>query len=432
MRSRILVATSVALFIVLTPVIAFQQHMRTSRFPTQGGSTTAAHLDKNSFRALWSYPRFPTRHFPILNAALPAATSATLLPKPKLRYSSSDWLVNLRTILSSKILWRIRSHLAATTSVAILVALLRIIEVLPRNRPLLEGSPHSLLGGALSLMLVFRTNAAYDRWWEARKTLGLMRASSREAARCCGGFIHDHAHRVRIASLIAVFPELLRLQVTNRPRAAHTEGASNACTAAGVGAGDMESIMQAQHRALQCNCILGAAVKQAFNENKEYDCDGDGFNDPNIKKAQPLSLHASLQLSVERKLLEDQVQSLARCLGVCERIRAAPVPYSYSRHTSRFLSVWIATLPLVLPAPPAALPFLVAFVAWALLSIEEIGHIIEEPFNMPFTSTPGEPRTSLDMEVIADLIVIEVISMVPELAAVKCDRRDDQTCEALF
>nr|WP_255577379.1 bestrophin family ion channel [Elizabethkingia sp. JS20170427COW] len=35
-------------------------------------------------------------------------------------------------------------------------------------------SIHSLLGFVLSLLLVFRTNTAYDRWWEARKQWGAL------------------------------------------------------------------------------------------------------------------------------------------------------------------------------------------------------------------------------------------------------------------
>ena len=31
---------------------------------------------------------------------------------------------------------------------------------------------HSILGFVLSMLLVFRTNTAYDRWWEGRKTWG--------------------------------------------------------------------------------------------------------------------------------------------------------------------------------------------------------------------------------------------------------------------
>jgi len=69
-------------------------------------------------------------------------------------------------------------------------------------------------------------------------------------------------------------------------------------------------------------------------------------------------------------------------LGKCERILKSPVPLSYSRHTSRLLSIFCATLPLALVSKfgdwtVAAM----LMVAWGLFAIEEIGHFIEEPFS---------------------------------------------------
>src|SRR5690348_13225232 len=41
---------------------------------------------------------------------------------------------------------------------------------------------HSLLGFVISLLLVFRTNTAYDRWWEGRKLWGQLVNVSRNLA----------------------------------------------------------------------------------------------------------------------------------------------------------------------------------------------------------------------------------------------------------
>ena len=43
-------------------------------------------------------------------------------------------------------------------------------------------SIHSLLGFVIGLLLVFRTNTAYDRWWEGRKILGALVNTSRNLA----------------------------------------------------------------------------------------------------------------------------------------------------------------------------------------------------------------------------------------------------------
>jgi putative membrane protein len=44
------------------------------------------------------------------------------------------------------------------------------------------GMMHSLLGLVISLLLVFRTNTSYDRWWEGRKLLGALTNVSRNFA----------------------------------------------------------------------------------------------------------------------------------------------------------------------------------------------------------------------------------------------------------
>jgi len=57
------------------------------------------------------------------------------------------------------------------------------------------------------------------------------------------------------------------------------------------------------------------------------------------------------------------------------------VPLTYSRHTSRSLTLWCGTLPLVLVdmLGLAALPAM-AGLCWCLFGIEELGHLIEQPF----------------------------------------------------
>lgn len=112
------------------------------------------------------------------------------------------------------------------------------------------------------------------------------------------------------------------------------------------------------------------------------------------------SLDTRLQLVEMGRL----VDALVNALGGCERILRTPIPLSYSRHTSRALSLWCGTLPLVL-APLlgwAALPAM-AVLCWTLFGIEEIGHLIEQPFlemqsragsdsELTLTFAPTEPQ----------------------------------------
>ena len=69
--------------------------------------------------------------------------------------------------------------------------------------------------------------------------------------------------------------------------------------------------------------------------------------------------------------MEQLVGELVNCLGMAERILLTPVPASYSRHTSRFLSLYTLTLPFVLVHELELITVpAVAAICWTLFSIE--------------------------------------------------------------
>lgn len=66
--------------------------------------------------------------------------------------------------------------------------------VLPFTAPSL---PLTLFGSALVLFLGFRSNSAYQRWWEARGLWGLMINASRSLARQARNFLPDEADELK-------------------------------------------------------------------------------------------------------------------------------------------------------------------------------------------------------------------------------------------
>src|SRR5688572_25744199 len=65
---------------------------------------------------------------------------------------------------------------------------------------------HSLLGFVISMLLVFRTNTAYDRWWEGRRQWGTLVNNSRNLAIKLASFFPDDASsRKYFAQLIPTF-----------------------------------------------------------------------------------------------------------------------------------------------------------------------------------------------------------------------------------
>merc|ERR1719327_41768 len=100
----------------------------------------------------------------------------------------------------------------------------------------------------------------------------------------------------------------------------------------------------------------------------------------------------------ERVAMLDLVAKLSTSIGACERLVQTPVPLSYARHTSRFLSLWCLTLPFVLvPKSGFIAAPVMALATWALFGIQEIGNWIEEPF-----------RGSLKLGVLCDTVFKDV------------------------
>ena len=85
--------------------------------------------------------------------------------------------------------------------------------------------------------------------------------------------------------------------------------------------------------------------------------------------------------SRERLALLGMIDRLSRSIGECERIVQTPVPLNYARHTIRFLTMWLLTVPLAVCGEIGlATGPVVGMLAWALFGIYEIGVVIEDPF----------------------------------------------------
>ena len=93
--------------------------------------------------------------------------------------------------------------------------------------------------------------------------------------------------------------------------------------------------------------------------------------------------------SNKNRTFEDLLHHLSCVVANCERIVKQPVPLSYARHLSRFLSLFMYSLPLILipslgwlTVPTMAVTF------WAFVSIQEMACFIEEPFNAEIQILP--------------------------------------------
>ncbi|KAJ1632443.1 Bestrophin, RFP-TM, chloride channel-domain-containing protein [Pavlovales sp. CCMP2436] len=134
------------------------------------------------------------------------------------RYTTSSlWIHSMRTLPSSSVLRGVRAPVIASIVWAFAMAALNAVTHfnVPCSRP------HTLLSWALALLLVFRTNSSYNRFWEGRKIWEKLLNRSRDLVRMSTvyrGAIGLRRLR-RIACLVTAMPGALREHMRGRPRA---------------------------------------------------------------------------------------------------------------------------------------------------------------------------------------------------------------------
>ncbi|GBF91181.1 hypothetical protein Rsub_04850 [Raphidocelis subcapitata] len=267
--------------------------------------------------------------------------------------SNRRYLHHLSTLAASRIVRGVLPPVMVVSAFATFVSVYhwlhaagRLAECLP-PLPVVPVEPFQLTSFALALLLVFRTNAAHARWHEAR---------------CVFGRINDAARDVW-RQVLAVFPR-------DRPSARAAVG-----------------------RWLVAYCY---AAKWALREEGRQRAELEGWMPPRELDALMASkdapqfailvlshtLRAHLAGQQLVKLMES-IGSMMYDLSSCNRILTTPIPLSYTRHTTRFMVLWLLLLPLALWAKCGwgCVPT-VALVSLALLTIEAIGVSLEEPFTI--------------------------------------------------
>jgi len=279
----------------------------------------------------------------------------------------------------------VSSHLLANALFAVLVYSLYLqVPALTACAKMLSPTGHSLAGAALSLLLVFRTNSAYARVYDARCIWGQLTNTIREMSRLThtnmNGLDREHA-----LMLTGVLPTVMLNHLQSHDdkyRNTQWSDAQKGVLTVMLSEHDFKCIMAARNRPMALCKMIGAVYRSWYSnvdglkklwfnkgKNEELTDDERALMAANVQAAR---LHQERQLEV-----------ISNCYGACERIVRSNVPASYSRHLSRFLSVWCFTLPIVLVNSlqwmmiPA-----VTLICWGLFAIEEVGHVVEDPFNV--------------------------------------------------
>lgn len=238
--------------------------------------------------------------------------------------------------------------------------------------------------------MAFRTNSAYDRFWDARGYWAKTSAICRSLAIGCVWHLRPHAPRAvaKLERLLVAFPDVL----------AYT------CLL-----GVRKAILPLEEWELLYGETLNDGAEKLVGSNKaKKDGDDDNANDLKEKMIAldpaTVILHKMNQClheaSYETKnppaifnfylsTMGTEISLLSDALSGCEKIVQTPVPLSYSRHTSRFLTMWCGFLPFAIVEDLGWLSLpVMGIISWLLYGLEEIGHLIEQPF-VPVTDRPS-------------------------------------------
>lgn len=217
---------------------------------------------------------------------------------------------------------------------------------------------HNLLGFVLSLLLVFRTNTAYDRWWEGRKLWGSLVNNSRNLAMKLNAYLNvdDTTSRQQLARLIIAYANTLKKHLRGEQVRLELDSEEHL---------ELAAINSNHHVPNQIAALLFKKINRLYKEGK-------------ITGEQLLALNPELM-------------SFAEICGACERIKNTPIPYSYSAFVKKFIFFYVMTLPFgfVFSLGYYVIP-VVAFVFYVLASLELIAEEIEDPFDGDANDVPTE------------------------------------------
>jgi putative membrane protein len=222
---------------------------------------------------------------------------------------------------------------------------------------------HSLLGFAISMLLVFRTNTAYDRWWEGRKLWGqLVNVSRNTAVKMAAMLPDDAVTRSFYARLIGEFAAELRRHLLLEKTRMEMDSDPHP---------EIPDFDQSKHVPAQVALLMQRRAQRLYQEGH---------------------ISGEQLITVDKEL----VQYMEIC-GACERIKNTPIPYSYSSFIKKFIVVYVFTLPfgVAFSLGYLAIP-VVMFIFYVMASLELIAEEIEDPF--------GDDANDLPMRRLATVI----------------------------
>lgn len=218
-------------------------------------------------------------------------------------------------------------------------------------------SMHSLLGIVLGLFLVFRTNSAYERWWEGRKLWGGLVNSTRNFSLKLNAYISTECHdeRAWFARMTSNFTFAMKEHLRNGVQFNQLD----------LTPAENDLVQKVKHRPNKIAALLYDRVN---------------------------ALYVSKKITGDHLInLDKELKEFIDLIGACERIKNTPIPYSYTMYIKKFIFIYLITLPFgfVTTSEYMTIP-IVTLVAFVLLSVELIAEEIEDPFGRDVNDLPTD------------------------------------------
>lgn len=308
-----------------------------------------------------------------------------------INYNSKNWLEAIGHFRRSYV---IRRTVRMVFIVGLFTTFLAIVDWMFHNHPEMvplefsieiEPSVFTLLGIFLSLLLVFRTNSAYDRWWEGRKQWGALINHTRGLAVLINGMTRkeDASNRRFFASAISAYALAL---------SDHLRDKSNHDIILRYSEEEIGDLRQLAH-------VPNKIVNDMWSRIESMYADGfiDGF-----------------QLIT----LKPETQSFLDIQGACERIKATPIPFAHNFFIKLFILAYCLLVPFaMIPMVGFYSIPLSMFVAYALVGIEYISVEIEEPFGLDCNDLPTHN------------LALKIEKNVHEILSLELDRQENEQKE---
>ena len=293
-----------------------------------------------------------------------------------IQYNPKDWFTFIFRLHKADTIRKLAPMLVSIAAYSALIAVLEVEVLNLSDNNHLKNIPimHGMLGFVISLLLVFRTNTAYDRWWEGRKLWGGLVNSSRNLAIKLAVIIpeDDIEDRSYFRRMIALFAFSLRNHLSH-------ESTRTALFNEDDMGHLVSSIDTEKHIPNQVAAHLFRKIYQ-------------------LKKAGKLTGDELIVLNAE-------LQSLTDICGACERIKNTPIPFSYSVFLKKFIFFYVMTLPFgyVFSMGYYVVP-VVTFIFYVLASLELVAEEIEDPFGIDANDLPTDKISKNIQKHVAEIL----------------------------